>query len=41
MHPVREEIEALLLRGAFSGERRLIGMCQCHGALKTSHMWAR
>jgi transposase len=28
MHPVREEIEALLLRGAFSGERRLIGMCQ-------------
>lgn len=28
MHPVRQEIDALLLRGAFSGERRLTGMCE-------------
>ena len=27
MRPVRKEINALLLRGAFSGNRRLIGMC--------------
>lgn len=27
MHPVRQEIDALLLRGAFSGNRRLVGMC--------------
>jgi transposase len=27
MHPVCREIEALLLRGVFSGERRLTGMC--------------
>ena len=27
MHPIRQEIEALLLRGAFSGNGRLIGMC--------------
>ena len=27
MHPIRQEIEALLLRGAFSGNARLIGMC--------------
>ncbi|MCA1628111.1 MAG: IS66 family transposase [Acidobacteria bacterium] len=28
MTPIRKEIEALLLRGAFSGERRLTGMCE-------------
>lgn len=28
MHPIREEIDALLLRGLFSGERRLVGMCR-------------
>lgn len=28
MLPIRQEIDALLLRGIFSGERRLIGMCQ-------------
>jgi transposase len=28
MHPVRQEIDALLLRGVFSGERRLTGMCE-------------
>jgi transposase len=28
MHPVRREIEDLLLRGAFSGERRIVGMCR-------------
>ena len=28
MHPVRQQIEALLLRGAFSGEPRLMGMCE-------------
>jgi len=28
MHPIRGEIEALLLRGLFSGERRLVGMCR-------------
>lgn len=27
MYPIRKEIEALLLRGAFSGNDRLIGMC--------------
>jgi transposase len=27
MHPIRKNIEALLLRGAFSGNGRLIGMC--------------
>ncbi len=27
MSPVRQEIDALLLRGKFSGNRRLIGMC--------------
>jgi transposase len=27
MGPIRQEIDALLLRGAFSGERRLVGMC--------------
>ena len=27
MKPIRDEIEALLLRGAFSGNRRLVGMC--------------
>jgi transposase len=27
MKPIREEIEALLLRGAFSGNGRLVGMC--------------
>ena len=27
MHPIRKEIEALLLRGAFSGNGRLIGIC--------------
>ncbi|MCA1628110.1 MAG: IS66 family transposase [Acidobacteria bacterium] len=27
MHPVRQEVDALLLRGAFSGSRRLMGMC--------------
>ena len=28
MHPVRQEIESLLLRGLFSGEQRLKGMCR-------------
>ena len=28
MGPIREEIDALLLRGVFSGNRRLVGMCQ-------------
>jgi transposase len=28
MTPIRQEIETLLLRGAFSGNARLIGMCQ-------------
>ena len=28
MRPIREEINALLLRGALSGNRRLAGMCQ-------------
>jgi transposase len=28
MRPVRQEIEELLLRGAYSGERRLQGMCR-------------
>lgn len=27
MPPIRQEVDALLLRGAFSGERRLAGMC--------------
>ena len=27
MHPVRQEIDALLLRGAFGGEKRIVGMC--------------
>ena len=27
MTPIRAEIEALLLRGAFSGNERLVGMC--------------
>jgi transposase len=27
MHPIRQEVEALLLRGAFSGNPRLQGMC--------------
>jgi transposase len=27
MHPVRQEIEALLLRGAFSGNPHFVGMC--------------
>jgi transposase len=27
MHPIRAEIEGLLLRGAFSGNERLMGMC--------------
>jgi transposase len=27
MHPVRQEVDALLLRGAYSGNSRLIGMC--------------
>jgi len=27
MHPIRVEIEGLLLRGAFSGNERLMGMC--------------
>lgn len=27
MHPIRQEIDALLLRGAFSGNARLTGMC--------------
>lgn len=27
MHPIRAEIEGLLLRGAFSGNERLLGMC--------------
>lgn len=27
MTPIRQEIDALLLRGAFSGNRRLVGMC--------------
>ena len=28
MRPVRGEVDALLLRGAFSGKRRLVGMCR-------------
>lgn len=28
MQPIREEIDALLLRGAFSGNSKLIGMCE-------------
>jgi len=28
MRPIREEIESLLLRGAFSGNPRLVGMCE-------------
>jgi transposase len=28
MQPIRQEIDALLLRGAFSGNRKLIGMCE-------------
>ncbi len=28
MHPVRQEVESLLLRGVFSGDPRLYGMCQ-------------
>lgn len=28
MQPIRKEIDALLLRGAFSGNARLIGMCE-------------
>jgi transposase len=28
MRPIREEIDALLLRGAFSGNPKLIGMCE-------------
>ncbi len=28
MTPVRDEVNGLLLRGAFSGNRRLVGMCQ-------------
>ncbi len=28
MSPIREQINALLQRGAFSGNRRLVGMCQ-------------
>jgi len=28
MTPIRSEIEGLLLRGAFSGNRRLVGMCR-------------
>jgi len=28
MNPIRREVEALLLRGVFSGNGRLIGMCQ-------------
>jgi transposase len=32
MHPIRQEVESLLLRGAFSGNPRLYGMCQeLHG----------
>jgi transposase len=28
MNPIRHEVEALLLRGVFSGNNRLVGMCQ-------------
>ena len=28
MRPIRKELNALLLRGAFSGNRRLVGMCE-------------
>lgn len=28
MRPLRKEVNALLLRGAFSGNRRLVGMCE-------------
>jgi transposase len=28
MHPIRQEVESLLLRGLYSGNNRLIGMCQ-------------
>ena len=28
MHPIRQEVESLLLRGLYSGNDRLIGMCQ-------------
>jgi len=28
MRPVRDQVEALLLRGAYSGNRRLVGMCR-------------
>lgn len=28
MQPIRQEVDALLLRGAFSGNARLIGMCE-------------
>jgi transposase len=28
MHPIRQEIDGLLLRGAFSGNPKLVGMCQ-------------
>lgn len=28
MRPIRDEIEGLLLRGAFSGDPRIVGMCQ-------------
>jgi transposase len=28
MSPIRREVEALLLRGVFSGNGRLVGMCQ-------------
>lgn len=28
MHPIRQEINSLLLRGAFSGNAKLMGMCQ-------------
>ena len=27
MHPVRDEVDGLLLRGAYSGNKRLMGMC--------------
>lgn len=28
MHPIRQEVESLLLRGLYSGNNRLIGMCR-------------
>jgi len=28
MHPLRQEVESLLLRGVYSGNDRLVGMCQ-------------